>query len=48
MFPQTGVASIDRANQPGEEAMRLMREKQIFAVPTFHISEYFDCAATLA
>jgi imidazolonepropionase-like amidohydrolase len=38
---QAGVASIDHANQLGEETMRLMREKQIFAVPTFAIFEYF-------
>jgi imidazolonepropionase-like amidohydrolase len=29
------------ANQLGDETMRLMREKQIFAVPTFTIFEYF-------
>jgi imidazolonepropionase-like amidohydrolase len=38
---QAGVASIDHANQLGEETIRLMREKQIFAVPTFTIFEYF-------
>ncbi|MGA2811195.1 MAG: amidohydrolase family protein [Candidatus Acidiferrum sp.] len=38
---QAGVASIDHANQLGEDTMRLMREKQIFAVPTFTIFEYF-------
>jgi imidazolonepropionase-like amidohydrolase len=38
---QAGVASIDHANQLGDETMRLMREKQIFAVPTFTIFEYF-------
>ena len=38
---QAGVASIDHANQLGAETMRLMREKQIFAVPTFTIFEYF-------
>jgi imidazolonepropionase-like amidohydrolase len=38
---QAGVASIDHADQLGEETMRLMREKQIYAVPTFTISEYF-------
>jgi imidazolonepropionase-like amidohydrolase len=44
---QAGVASIDHANQLGEETMRLMKEKQIFAVPTFTIFEYFaDHAAT--
>ncbi len=44
---RAGVASIDHANQLGDETMRLMREKQIFAVPTFTIFEYFaDHAAT--
>src|SRR4029077_6097165 len=44
---QAGVVSIDHANQLGEETMRLMKEKQIFAVPTFTIFEYFaDHAAT--
>ncbi len=38
---QAGVASIDHAFQLSEETMRLMREKQIFAVPTFTIIEYF-------
>ena len=38
---QAGVASIEHASQLGEETMRLMREKQIFAVPTFTIFEYF-------
>jgi imidazolonepropionase-like amidohydrolase len=37
---QAGVTSIDHANQLGDETMRLMREKQIFAVPTFTIFEY--------
>jgi len=46
---QAGVASIDHAYQLSEETMRLMREKQIFAVPTFTIAEYFaDHAATPA
>jgi imidazolonepropionase-like amidohydrolase len=41
------VASIDHADQLSDETMRLMREKQIFAVPTFTISEYFaDHAAS--
>jgi imidazolonepropionase-like amidohydrolase len=39
---QAGVASVDHAYQLGTETMRLMREKQIFAVPTFTISEYFS------
>jgi imidazolonepropionase-like amidohydrolase len=38
---RAGVVSIDHADQLSEETMRLMREKQIFAVPTFAISEYF-------
>jgi imidazolonepropionase-like amidohydrolase len=38
---QAGVSSIDHANQLGDETMRIMREKQIFAVPTFAIFEYF-------
>jgi imidazolonepropionase-like amidohydrolase len=38
---QAGVASIDHANDLGEETMRLMREKQIYAVPTFTIFDYF-------
>jgi imidazolonepropionase-like amidohydrolase len=46
---QAGVASIDHANQLSDETMRLMKEKQIFAVPTFTIFEYFaDHAATPA
>jgi len=44
---QAGVASIDHADQLSDETMRLMKEKQIFAVPTFTIFEYFaDHAAT--
>jgi imidazolonepropionase-like amidohydrolase len=39
---RAGVASIDHANQLGDETIRLMREKQIFAVPTFTIFEYFS------
>lgn len=38
---QAGVASVDHANQLSDETMRLMREKGIFAVPTFTIFEYF-------
>jgi imidazolonepropionase-like amidohydrolase len=38
---QAGVASIDHAFQLGDETMRLMREKNIPAVPTFTIVEYF-------
>jgi imidazolonepropionase-like amidohydrolase len=46
---QAGVASIDHANQLSDETMRLMKDKQIFAVPTFTIFEYFaEHAATPA
>jgi imidazolonepropionase-like amidohydrolase len=38
---QAGVVSIDHANQLSDATMQLMREKQIFAVPTFTIFEYF-------
>jgi imidazolonepropionase-like amidohydrolase len=41
---RAGVASVDHANQLSDETMRLMREKQIFAVPTFTIFEYFSGA----
>jgi imidazolonepropionase-like amidohydrolase len=40
-----GVASIDHAYQLSPETMRIMREKQIYAVPTFTISEYFAAHA---
>jgi imidazolonepropionase-like amidohydrolase len=44
---RAGVASIDHAYQLSDETMRLMKEKQIYAVPTFTISEYFaEHAAT--
>jgi imidazolonepropionase-like amidohydrolase len=43
---QAGVASIDHADQLSEETMRLMREKQIYAVPTFTIQEYFSAHAS--
>ena len=46
---RAGVASIDHAFQLSDETMRLMKERGIFAVPTFTISEYFaDHAATPA
>jgi imidazolonepropionase-like amidohydrolase len=38
---RAGVVSIDHADQLSAETMRIMREKHIFAVPTFAISEYF-------
>ncbi|HYM76754.1 MAG TPA: amidohydrolase family protein [Candidatus Dormibacteraeota bacterium] len=44
---QAGVVSIDHADQLSDETMRLMKDKQIFAVPTFTIFEYFaEHAAT--
>lgn len=46
---QAGVASIDHATQLSDETMRLMKEKQIPAVPTFTIFAYFaDHAASPA
>jgi imidazolonepropionase-like amidohydrolase len=39
---EAGVASIDHATQLSDETMRLMREKGIFAVPTFTIFDYFS------
>ena len=38
---RAGVVSVDHADQLSDETMRIMHEKQIFAVPTFTISEYF-------
>lgn len=38
---QAGVASIDHATQLSDETVRIMRAKNIFAVPTFAIFEYF-------
>ncbi len=38
---RAGVVSIDHADQLNEETIAIMREKGIFAVPTFTISEYF-------
>jgi len=43
---QAGVESVDHAFQLGDETMRLMREKEIPAVPTFTIVEYFAEHAT--
>jgi imidazolonepropionase-like amidohydrolase len=45
---RAGVVSIDHADQLSDETMRLMRERQIFAVPTFTISEYFADHAPIA
>ena len=38
---KAGVASVDHALHLSDETMRIMREKQIYAVPTFAIFEYF-------
>jgi imidazolonepropionase-like amidohydrolase len=38
---RAGVESVDHADQLSEETMRIMKEKDIPAVPTFAISEYF-------
>lgn len=38
---RAGVVSIDHAFQLSDETMKLMKEKQIYAVPTFTIIEYF-------
>jgi imidazolonepropionase-like amidohydrolase len=44
-----GVESVDHAYHLSPETMRMMKEKQIFAVPTFAIAEYFaDHAASQA
>jgi imidazolonepropionase-like amidohydrolase len=46
---EAGVASIDHAYQLSDATMKAMKEKQIYAVPTFAIAEYFaDHAATPA
>src|SRR6516164_9666588 len=46
---EAGVVSIDHAAQLGPETMRIMREKEILAVPTFTVFEYFaDHAKTPA
>lgn len=38
---QAGVASIDHAYDLSPATMKLMHDKEIYAVPTFAISEYF-------
>jgi len=43
---EAGVASIDHADFLSPETMKLMKEKQIYAVPTFAIVEYFADHAT--
>ena len=39
---EAGVVSIEHAFQLSDRTMRIMKEKGIFAVPTFTISEYFS------
>ena len=39
---KAGVVSIDHAYQLSPETMKLMHDKQIYAVPTFAIVEYFS------
>ena len=43
---EAGVASIDHGTQLDDETMRLMKEKGIYAVPTFTIFDYFAHHAT--
>ncbi len=38
---RAGVVSIDHGDQLSDETMRIMRDKGIFVVPTFTISEFF-------
>ena len=45
---RAGVVSIDHAYQLSDETMHLMRDRQIYAVPTFTISEYFAEHASTA
>jgi imidazolonepropionase-like amidohydrolase len=45
---KAGVSSIDHADELSPETMRLMKEKQIYAVPTFSIQEYFAAHAESA
>jgi len=44
---QAGVASIDHATQLSAETMRLMKQKNIPAVPTFAVFEFFHEQAML-
>lgn len=39
---RAGVVSVDHADQLSAETMKLMRERGIFAVPTFSVLEYFS------
>jgi imidazolonepropionase-like amidohydrolase len=42
---RAGVVSVDHAFQLSDATMRIMRDKHIFAVPTFTIQEYFAAHA---
>ena len=42
---RAGVASIDHGYQLGTDTMKLMRDRGIFAVPTFSVLEYFAAHA---
>ncbi len=42
-----GVASVDHADYLSAKTMALMKERRIFAVPTFAISEYFAAHAAI-
>lgn len=48
MAARAGVASIDHAYQLSAETMKLMRERGIFAVPTFSVLEHFSAHAATA
>jgi imidazolonepropionase-like amidohydrolase len=43
---RAGVSSIDHAEQLSEETMRIMKDRHIFAVPTFTILDYFASHAS--
>ena len=45
MAARAGVASVDHAYQLSADTMKLMRERGIFAVPTFAVLEYFAAHA---
>jgi imidazolonepropionase-like amidohydrolase len=46
MAARAGVASVDHADQLSNDTMKLMRERGIFAVPTFTIIDYFAAHAS--
>jgi imidazolonepropionase-like amidohydrolase len=45
MAARAGVASVDHADQLSADTMKLMRERAIFAVPTFAVIDYFAAHA---